>query len=443
MKRLRVLLLCHRPLAQNAQTIVDHVDAFGRHSRHEVLTVTLASNLGNLPGRLDLEEFDVLVVHYSIAAALDTYLNSSAKDRIARFDGLKVQFIQDEYRFVNATIETTCRLGIDVLFTCVPEGEVEKVYGELPGVRKITNLTGYVPEGLANLVAPRLAERPVDVGYRARKLPYWLGTLGVEKWRIAEDFLEATRNSGLACDISSDENSRLYGKKWIRFLTRCKAVLGVESGASVFDFTGEIKKRVEEFVAEKPDASFEEVRARFFSEEEGRIRLNQISPRCFEAAALRTAMVLFEGEYSGILIPRRHYVPLQKDLGNIGEVVDLLRDTTRLQEITDCAYREIACNTDYSYARFVERFDEIVQAEYASRCGGHRGHPARRGGWWHRRIGLPLYLKSFYADQVIVYYIQLTIFRAWMLLPRSARERLRPLSRGLRDRLSTRLRVRS
>jgi hypothetical protein len=124
-------------------------------------------------------------------------------------------------------------------------------------------------------------------------------------------------------------------------------------------------------------------------------------------------------------------------------VVDLLRDPTRLQEITDCAYREIACNPDYSYARFVERFDETIQAEYANRFSDHRGRSARRGGWWHRRIGLPLYLKSFYADQIVVYYIQLAIYRAWMLLPGSARQRLRPLSRGLRDRLSTRLRVRS
>jgi hypothetical protein len=223
-------------------------------------------------------------------AALDTYLNPTARDRIARFDGLKVQFIQDEYRFVNATVEATRRLGIDVLFTCVPEGEIEKVYGGLDGVRKVSNLTGYVPEGLVHLAVPQLAERPIDIGYRARKLPYWLGSLGVEKWQIAEGFLAATRSSGLAHDISSDEDSRLYGRKWVRFLTQCKSVLGVESGASVFDFTGEIKKHVEEFVAEKPDASFEEVRARCFAEEEGKIRLNQISPRCFEAAALRTAI---------------------------------------------------------------------------------------------------------------------------------------------------------
>jgi hypothetical protein len=74
-----------------------------------------------------------------------------------------------------------------VLFTCVPTPEIGKVYpaDKLPGVACINNLTGYVPEALLSRPVAPIAERTIDVGYRARKPPFWLGALGVEKWRIA------------------------------------------------------------------------------------------------------------------------------------------------------------------------------------------------------------------------------------------------------------------
>ena len=53
--------------------------------------------------------------------------------------------------------------------------------------------------------------------------------------------------------------------------------------------------------------------------------MNVISPRCFEAAALRTLMVMYEGEYAGILEAGRHYVELKRDHSNIDEVVSAIR----------------------------------------------------------------------------------------------------------------------
>ena len=71
---------------------------------------------------------------------------------------------------------------------------------------------------------------------------------------------------------------------------------------------------VEKFVRQYPDATFEEIKVKFLAPYENLIKLNQISPRCFEAAALRTVMVLYVGDYSGILKPWRHFVPLEKIL---------------------------------------------------------------------------------------------------------------------------------
>jgi hypothetical protein len=214
------------------------------------------------------------------------------------------------------------------------------------------------------------------VGYRARRLPFWLGRLGVEKWRLGEEFARRAGASGLRLDINVEEAGRLYGVQWRRFLESCRTVLGSESGASVFDFTGGLQASVEAYLERRPDVSFEEVESRFLLEHEGRVRLNQISPRCFEAAALRTGMVLLEGGYSAILIPNRHYISLKKDFGNLQEVVGKIRDTAAVQQMVERTHEEIARNPAYSYRSFVAHFDNVVEEEIAARSTRPANAPA-------------------------------------------------------------------
>jgi len=259
---------------------------------------------------------------------------------------------------------------------------------------------------------------------------------------VAEGFLAATRGSGLVCDINPDEMARLYGRQWTRFLTSCKTVLGVESGASVFDFTGEIQPAVEAYVKSNPQAEFEEVRARFFEQEDGKIRLNQISPRCFEAAALRTGMVLFEGDYSGILVPWRHYLPLRKDFGNIDSVVEHLRDSRVLQGYVDCTFEEVALNPAYSYRAFVRRFDEVIEEEFEARIGARLAQTRRSGSTWRQRavrqLRACLFPVSHLLDYSLRYLLFAPLFRLWLQVPPRWRARIRPFIRPLRYRAAAR-----
>jgi hypothetical protein len=377
-----LLLLC-----DDDQTIAatsrQHMDALVDRSRHRVRRLSLGRRL---PERISLDRFDGIIIHYSLMAALDSFFDAETQRRIACYRGTKALFIQDEHRHVQRTIELLRRLKIDVLFTCVPHGEVEKVYppAEVPGLRKETVLTGYVAPELCGLDVPRLAERAIDVGYRARKLSAWLGQLGREKWLIGQRFGADARQYGLACDISHREEDRLYGRDWIDFMGRCKAVLGSESGSSVFDRTGEIERAVVRHELVAPDTSFEVLRDRYFRGEDGRVANGQISPRCFEAAALRTLMILYEGEYSGVLLPWRHYVPLRKDHGNMAEVVAVLRDLPRAQTIVDAAYGEIALNPAYSFAAHVGRVDDVM----AAAAGAAAARPGYDAVEW-TKIGRP------------------------------------------------------
>jgi hypothetical protein len=279
---------------------------------------------------------------------------------------LKVAFVQDDYRFIDQTVDALRDLGIHVLFGLAPPDIIDEVYApaKLPGVIRETVLAGYVPEHLTRRKVRPLAERTIDIGYRARKLPAWLGSHGQEKWIVADRVLCDAPRFGLNCDISTREQDRIYGERWLDFVANCKAFIGAESGSGVCDFTGEIQRRVEEHVRQDPQVSFETLRDLYFKAEDGRLMMNVISPRCFEAAALRTLMILYEGHYSGRLVPWRHYVPLEKDHSNMADVVAVLRDTNRAQSIVDTAFKEVALNPDNAFAAMVRQVDDAVERAF-------------------------------------------------------------------------------
>ena len=378
---LHILLLCHFE-AGTASTIVEHIQAFPRHSQHRFYVL---SNLGDLPAWLDLSRFDGIIVHYSLIACYDNYLSPDARRRIREFSGFKAAFVQDDYRWINDTVDALAYMRLTALFPLAGPEIIDLVYSpeKLPGVHRETVLTGYVPEELARREVKPFAARPIDVGYRARKVPMWIGSHTLQKWQIADRFIADAPRYGLKVDISYREEDRIYGEAWIEFIASCKAMLGTESGASVCDFTGEIQRNVEAHVKRHPDASFEELRDLYFKDIDGKIMMNVISPRTFEAACLRTLMILYDGYYSGILKPWRHYVPLRRDHSNMDEVVAVLRDATRAQDIVDRAYHEVALNPAYTFRALVERVDEVIAATYQP-ADERLPYSDAEFAWWQR-----------------------------------------------------------
>lgn len=314
---------------------------------------------------INLDRFDVVVIHYSVAIAQGHHIRNRARALIRSCSSLKIHFIQDEYRWIDATAKAMGDLGISVIFSVANKEAVHAIYHHawLNDVRKEITLTGFVDESLLAIDVPRYEERKTDVAYRARKVPFWLGRLGMEKSWIGERFLSDATRYGLHCDISSDETARMYGSEWNDFVGNAKAVLGTESGASVCDFSGGLQTMTDTFVSANPDASFDSVFNSVLRNEDGRVVIHVISPRIFEAAALRTLMVNYPGDYSGRLIAWRHYVPLEKDHSNMEEVVKVIRDPERAKKIIEAAYVEVACNPDNSFRAMVAHFDRVVSEE--------------------------------------------------------------------------------
>ena len=74
---------------------------------------------------------------------------------------------------------------------------------------------------------------------------------------------------------------------------------------------------------------------------DGKLLYSSISPRIFEAAALKTPQILFPGWYNELIEPGVHYFELKKDFSNFEEMVKVLKDDDFLSELAENAYRDL------------------------------------------------------------------------------------------------------
>lgn len=323
--RRRVLMLYDHN-ETHVKTIAHYLESFYRHSEFEYSYVSSYA-----PCKFDLNYFDAVVLHYSVRVCHTGHLSKSFSRALRNHHGLKAIYVQDEYEHTNFTHQAILDLGIDIVFTCVPEGSVAKVYPpeKFPNVRFVSILTGYVPLELDQIVVQKpIAERPILIGYRGRRIGPWYGDLGQEKLVIGQRMKEICDARGLATDIAWEEKDRIYGS-WFDFLGNSKATLGTESGANIFDWDGKLAIEIQREQYRNPNITYPEIREKFLQGREGEVIMNQISPKIFESIATRTAMILFEGHYSGIVEPHKHYLPLKKDFSNVDEVLEKLNDKDR------------------------------------------------------------------------------------------------------------------
>ncbi|HEV2415717.1 MAG TPA: glycosyltransferase [Candidatus Dormibacteraeota bacterium] len=352
----------------HANTVLDHIDAFTRYSRHQVRVFNPKAVKRSVA--LDFDDFDVVVVHYSVVLSDPIFMSQDLLRKLRTFRGLKIEFIQDDYRWVNRAAAAARDVGIGVLFTVAPEPAAGRLYDNLlPGVRRVMTLTGYVPDNLVGRTRRPLSRRPIEVGYRAREPAFWLGRLSQEKIWIGERFLERVSAYGLRCDIAWKEHDRIYGADWVDFVASCRAMIGCESGASIADFDGGAERAVRAYVRAHPGATFEEVHAAVLRPYEGNVVVDVVSPRVFEAAVLGTALIMFPGGYSGVVEPERHYIVLEKDFSNMDEVVRRLRDDDLIKAMTARTYDDLIASGRWSYASFIQEFDLVVDEEAKTRRG--------------------------------------------------------------------------
>ena len=368
----RVLLICYFD-PHGIATIPENLRYLQSFSTLSIDIYNVYGKLGSKKSKqsLKLKNYDVIIFHNTVTYDIDSMskIEDIFDQRFREYGGLKVLFKQDEQFRAHSVAEYIRNNQVDLIFSCLPEPEYRKVYPEeITGkVRFAKMLTGYVTPEMKHYTFRQSDNRPIDVGYRGSLQPIYFGKLAYEKQQIGYDFLEAASKSRLVLDISSEWKDRKTGKEWIKFLSSCKSTLGTESGASIFDLNGDVEKAyrllIDEMGEHLHDKQWCEKVLSRLADYEGNINYNQISPRHFEAAATRTLQLLYEGDYSGILYPYKHYIPVKKDMSNFEELEAALKDDKLRKEITERAYEEIILNKNNWIESFANRVDrEIVGA---------------------------------------------------------------------------------
>ena len=140
------------------------------------------------------------------------------------------------------------KIKFDLVFTCVPEKQIENIYPkkQFKSTKFENVLSSYCNEKslkeFNNLKKSR--EREIIVGYRGRELPIRYGELGIQKKELALNFKKYCESNNINCDIKYEEKDRLYGNKWIKFLSNCRSSLGSESGSNIFDWDGDLDRKI-------------------------------------------------------------------------------------------------------------------------------------------------------------------------------------------------------
>jgi hypothetical protein len=356
------VLVLYDPRALQTNFVRGHLESFRTFLPHHV---HYAEASFDCPLSFTLAAYDVVIIHFTIRVGLGWHLAPAFAAGLKAFTGLKVLFLQDEYDSPLVACHWIKELGIRAVFTCVPPACREAFYPRalVGDVAFVHNLTGYVPTRLEDHTRSKpLSRRPIVLGYRGRVLPFRYGQLAREKFEVGRRMKELCARHHLPHDIEWSDEARLDGNAWYEFLGNCRAMLGTESGSNVVDADGSLQRALEAELARTPGLTYEQAFERYVRPHDGKVQMNQVPPKVFEAVALRTALVLFEGEYSGVIRPHTHFIPLRKDFSNVREVLARLQDVPYLEQLTERAHRDVIRSGRYSYAVLMKALADVLEA---------------------------------------------------------------------------------
>lgn len=343
-------------------THLDHLYCFAEYSSHRCFYLNVATQ--RIPTYVKRFRWDLIIIHTLLLSTRFTrelFVKNIKKVHFLKdSEAVKIALPQDEFINMDLVCNFIKEFGVSHVFSVSPESEWSVIYRTLDPQQITLHkvLTGYIGESLTTKIGKLSqsmpTERPIDIGYRAYRAAFWLGRHGVLKRSIADIFQEKAPQKSLVADISTRFEDTIPGDDWYRFLLRCKYQIGVEGGASIFDWDGTYRKRAEDYLIQNPDAKFEEVESACFPGMDGSLKYFAISPRHLECCVTKTCQVLVEGNYSGVLLPGKHYIELKRDFSNLDEILNIIAKDELRDDMTAAAWQDVVESRKYTYRGFVD-----------------------------------------------------------------------------------------
>ncbi|MCB8820159.1 GAS domain-containing protein [Microvirga rosea] len=313
-------------------------------------------------------EYDAIFLDVSFLCWRWTRTHITFEDFIEKYSWVatssapKLAFPQDDYDHHQVLDDWLSEWNVDAVFTpLASHGNV--LFPKMASKALIEPFqTGFVDDAdirQSEKFNIPLAQRSMDVVYRARLLPAKFGCLGRLKSLVAEVFAPKLLDAGFKIDISTDPEKTIFGDRWLDFLGSSRFVLGSPSGSSVLDPVGEIGQRIDRYIADHPQADFDEVYRACVPDSAALHWMAAISPRVMEAGLTRTCQVLVRGEY-GPMEAEKHYIPIEPDFSNLDAVMEQMRDIAEAQRIADRCYDLMTTSKDLHYRHTADRVDDVI-----------------------------------------------------------------------------------
>jgi hypothetical protein len=323
-RRLNILILYVSNQYPMRATLWDQLYCFRRYSDHNCFYLNFT--VRRVPWYLKHVKFDLIVfgtLFLATRAVAEWFSDPRERARpLKSFDAVKIAFPQDEYLCSDVLADFINEFSIERVFTLAPKTEWPKIYDRIDMARvKLSRvLPGYLDDGTVERIeglAPAGAPRDIDLGYRTFRAAPNLGRHGFLRQQIAEVFQAEAPKHNCRLIFRHAKKTRFGPMPGTSFSCAANTRSALKAAPRSLIEMDRFKRRTESYLAEHPDASFEEVERACFPGLDGELRYVAISPRHLEACATRTCQVLVEGEYNDVLVPGRHYLELKRDFSNL------------------------------------------------------------------------------------------------------------------------------
>lgn len=318
--------------------------------------------------------FDGIILNSTF---LDARHQRSRLDRIVNeyefiktSSAVKIALAQDDY---DCHLELDCWMldwDVDYFYSVVHEYSQELFPNYIAKKGPVLKgYTGYINANLIDLASHTnsYSNRQIDVGYRATDVVTNLNKLVILKAQIGKRFIEKFEQYGLRLDISSRNEDRIYGTNWFHFIQDCRFMIGTNSGSSLIIPDLEHKERIENYLLSNRNWEYAKVKETFFPFQNESISYTAISPRNIEAAILDTCQINTTlGNYSGILNPWEHFIPLDEHCSNHVEVFEAMKDSDYIKHTISNAKEAILSYNELRLDHLVSDLLSKIQSKYLS-----------------------------------------------------------------------------
>ena len=405
-------LLLHSYYTDQLSYYDDWVDAFESHKEFETTSINVSDNWGAFSDDYfihpmaykeilrTIEKVDLIILHHSMNADtlkfIEPFISALSNRR-----GKLVSFVGNEVNLLNIGMAPKIKLlqdlKVDIIATQLLPEAGKWLYESCKDASVLSLPHGLNPAKFYNTI--KLNDRKIDIGTRSTKYGVYLGDN--DRNSIINYFHDNPHGLNVDLGLNTEDSNRFDRNGWRLFLNSCKATLATEAGSFYLEPSDEIVSNIKKYliktspklilpeesfmrrayrfalpsflrklllklksnyVAEissaDQEANFQDIYEKFFAETPlPPVYTKCISSRHFEAVGTQTLQIMYPGRYNDILNPREHFFELQKDHSNIDDLLSLLDNRKRIEEITSYTHHHVLENHTHRH-----RLDYLLES---------------------------------------------------------------------------------